>query len=151
MFPPRDRSVKWEREYMSISVFQIIHVATSHLSVSGRNPWTKSSGTDSREYALTEGFPQPDLYETTDFFRAAAPPQLLLPCAGLDVLQGVHAEIPASVTLQLSSWNSETSHHYRERKIRRNMILTNPIQGQVRCCQIWSRRRKREENHMTGP
>ena len=34
--------------------------------------------------------------------------------------------------------------HYRERKIRRNMLKSNRMQGQVRCCQIWSRRRKRE-------
>jgi hypothetical protein len=40
---------------------------------------------------------------------------------------------------------------YRERKIRRNMLSTNPIQGQVRCCQIWGRRRKIEENHMSKP
>ena len=25
------------------------------------------------------------------------------------------------------------------------------MQGQVRCCQIWGRRRKREENHTSGP
>ena len=31
---------------MSISVFQIIHIATSRLSVIGQNPWTKSFGTD---------------------------------------------------------------------------------------------------------
>ena len=40
---------------------------------------------------------------------------------------------------------------YREPKIRRNMLTTNPMQGQVRCCHIWGRRRKREENHMSGP
>ena len=44
--PNMNHSVKWEREYMSISVTQIIHIATSRLSVTGRNPWTKSSGTD---------------------------------------------------------------------------------------------------------
>ena len=38
---------------MSISVFQIIHIATSRLSVTGRNPWTKSSGTESScEYSV---------------------------------------------------------------------------------------------------
>ena len=41
--------------------------------------------------------------------------------------------------------------HYRESKIRRNLFTTNPMQGQVRCCQIWGRRRKREDNHMSGP
>ena len=41
--------------------------------------------------------------------------------------------------------------HYRERKIRRNALSTNLMQGQVRCCQVWGRRRKREENHMSGP
>ena len=41
-----NHSVKWEREYMSISVTQIIHIAMSRLSVSGRNPWTKSPGTE---------------------------------------------------------------------------------------------------------
>ena len=25
---------------------------------------------------------------------------------------------------------------YRERKVRRNMLTTNPLQGEVRCCQI---------------
>ena len=43
-----------------------------------------------------------------------------------------------------------TTIHYRERKIRRITLATNPMQGQVRCCQIWDRRRKREENHMSG-
>ena len=40
---------------------------------------------------------------------------------------------------------------YRERKIRRNMLTTNAMQGEVRCCQICGKRRKREENHMSGP
>ena len=40
--------------------------------------------------------------------------------------------------------------YYRERKITRNMLTTNPMQAQVQCCQMWSRRRKREENHMFG-
>ena len=39
--------------------------------------------------------------------------------------------------------------YYRERKIRRNMLTTNHMQGQVRCCQIWGNRRKREDNHMS--
>ena len=30
------------------------------------------------------------------------------------------------------------------------MLTTKPMQGQVRCCQIWGRQRKREENHMSG-
>ena len=40
---------------------------------------------------------------------------------------------------------------YREHKIRRNMLTTNPMQGQVWCCQIRGTLRKREENHMSGP
>ena len=40
---------------------------------------------------------------------------------------------------------------YRQRKIRRNVLTTNPLQGEVQCCQIWGRPRKREENHMSGP
>ena len=36
--PGMNHSVKLEREYMSISVFRIIHIATSRLSVIGRNP-----------------------------------------------------------------------------------------------------------------
>jgi hypothetical protein len=35
-----------EREYMSISVTQIINIATSCLSVTGRSPCTKSPGTE---------------------------------------------------------------------------------------------------------
>ena len=41
--------------------------------------------------------------------------------------------------------------YYRECKIRRNMLTANPMQEQLRCCQIWGRRRKREENHRSGP
>ena len=44
--PGMNHSVKWEREYMSISVTQVINIATSRLSVTGRNPWTKSPGTE---------------------------------------------------------------------------------------------------------
>ena len=39
----------------------------------------------------------------------------------------------------------------RERKIRRNMLATNPSSGEGRCCQIWGSRRKRVDNHMSGP
>ena len=42
---------------------------------------------------------------------------------------------------------SVPSYVIRERKIGRDMLTTNPMQGQVRFC----RRRKREENHMSGP
>ena len=42
-------------------------------------------------------------------------------------------------------------YHYKESKIRKNILKTNPMHGQVRCCQIWGRRRKREDNYMTGP
>ena len=34
--------------------------------------------------------------------------------------------------------------YYRERKIRRDMLTTNPMQGKVLCCQIWGRRGERE-------
>ena len=59
-------------------------------------------------------------------------------------------------TFQVSTWRFHIMQineqlNYRERKTRRNMLTTNPMQGQVRCCQIWGRRRKREENHMSGP
>ena len=40
-----------------------------------------------------------------------------------------------------------TTIHYRERKIRRITLATNPMQEQVRCCQIWGRRRKVGESH----
>ena len=42
---------------------------------------------------------------------------------------------------------AKNNFNYRERKIRRNKLTTNLIQGQVRCCQIWGRRRKRGESH----
>ena len=40
---------------------------------------------------------------------------------------------------------------YRKRRIRRNILRTNPIEGQVRCCQIWGIWRNGEENHMSRP
>ena len=55
-----------------------------------------------------------------------------------------------SHNLHSCEYNSDSYCNYRERKIRRNMLTTNRMQGQVRCCQIWGRRRKREENHMSG-
>ena len=29
-------------------------------------------------------------------------------------------------------------------------LNANPTQGQLQCCQIWGRQKKREENHMSG-
>ena len=57
------------------------------------------------------------------------------------------------IRCQKNGCSYETTRYtnYRERKIRRNMLTPNPIQTQVRCCQIWGRRRKREENHVSGP
>ena len=53
---------------------------------------------------------------------------------------------PQPKVLSLTSKN-----YYRERKIRRNMLTANPMQGQVRCCQIWGRLWKRGKNHISGP
>ena len=98
-----------EREYMSISVTQIIHIATSRLSVIGRNPRTKSSGTD---YS--------------------------------DGILALFIDVYIFTPLIYGFW------HYRESKTRRNMLKANPKQGQVLCCQIWDRRRKRRITLM-GP
>ena len=54
-------------------------------------------------------------------------------------------------TMSIDRINLVITLNYRECKIRRNMLTTNPMQGQVRCCQIWGRRKKRMENHMSGP
>ena len=37
--------------------------------------------------------------------------------------------------------------YYRERKLRRNMLTSNHLQGEVRCCQIFGRLTKRGESH----
>ena len=43
------------------------------------------------------------------------------------------------------------SMYYRKCKIRKNMLTTNPLQGEVQCWPIWGRWRKREENHTSEP
>ena len=40
---------------------------------------------------------------------------------------------------------------YRKRKIRRNMLTTNPLQGEVRCCQIWADGERERRIIWVGP
>ena len=57
-------------------------------------------------------------------------------------LTRVLSSLPFLLTLHLRQYiAAQVFRNYRERKIRRNMLTTNPMQGQVRCCQIWGRRR----------
>ena len=47
-------------------------------------------------------------------------------------------------------WVGTNPEYYMGYEIRRNMLTANPMQGQVWCCQIWGRLRRREENHRSG-
>ena len=94
--------------------------------------------------------------ETENFSPTWDQIQQLIKDGFSDVRQGVKAK--KSYRYKILDLTDRNANHiitlyidYRERKIRRNMLSTNPMQRQVRCCQIRGRRRKREENNMSGP
>ena len=52
--------------------------------------------------------------------------------------KGMPAELASKrLKLKMSNYsNPPQPSGYRERKIKRNMLATNPMQGQVQCCQL---------------